>query len=262
MPIRSLAGNMRIIILGTGTSQGVPVIGCTCEVCTSSDPRDNRLRTSAFIETKEANLLIDCGPDFRQQMLREGIDRVDGVLITHAHQDHIAGLDDLRSFIFRQNKPMPIYAEENVVHTIKQRFAYAFSENPYPGAPTFAMHTIQPGTLHIEGVEIEAIRVQHGKLAIVGFRVGHFAYLTDVNHIDHEAESHLQNLDVLVLDALHHRPHHSHFNVHQALDEIARLQPEKAYLTHISHHMGLHGEMEEQLPENVHLGYDGLRFTF
>jgi phosphoribosyl 1,2-cyclic phosphate phosphodiesterase len=253
---------MRITILGTGTSQGVPVMGCDCEVCTSEDKRDNRLRTSALIETEQANLVIDCGPDFRQQMLLNKVTRVDAVLVTHDHQDHVAGLDELRSYIFKQNKPMPIYAEENVIHALTQRFAYAFSKNPYPGAPTFAMHTIQPGTLHIEGVQIEAIRVQHGKLPIVGFRIGNFAYLTDVNGIDESAASHLQNLDVLILDALHHRPHHSHFNLHQALEEISRLQPEKAYLTHISHSMGLHSEIEAQLPENVHLGYDGLVFEF
>lgn len=253
---------MKVTILGTGTSQGIPVMTCACEVCCSQDPRDNRLRTSALIETPEANLVIDCGPDFRQQMLKHEVKRVDGVLITHDHQDHVAGLDELRSYIFAQDKPMPIYAEENVVHGLKQRFAYAFSTNPYPGAPTFAMHIIQPGTLHIEGVQIEAMRLIHGKLPIIGFKIGKFAYLTDVNHIPDEEAEKLKNLDVLVLDALHHRPHHSHFNLHEALAEIDRLKPEKAYLTHISHSMGKHAEIEAGLPENVHLAYDGMVFEF
>jgi phosphoribosyl 1,2-cyclic phosphate phosphodiesterase len=253
---------MKITILGTGTSQGIPVMACHCEVCQSQDVRDKRLRTAVFIETDQANLVIDCGPDFRQQMLKHNVQRVDGVLVTHDHQDHIAGLDELRSFIFAQQLPMPIYAEENVVNAIKQRFAYAFSKSPYPGAPTFAMHTIGPGTLHIAGVQVEAIRVLHGKLPIIGFRIGDFAYLTDVNNIPDPAFESLQNLDVLILDALHHNAHHSHFNVQQALAEIERIQPKKAYLTHISHGMGLHVKAESALPENVFLAYDGLTFTF
>ncbi len=253
---------MEVIVLGTGTSQGIPVMGCTCEVCQSKDNKDKRLRTSAFIKTEQVNLLIDCGPDFRQQILREGIDRVDAVLLTHDHQDHVAGLDDLRSFIFKQNKPMPIYAEENVVHAVKQRFAYAFNENPYPGAPTFDMRIIQPGMLHVEGVEIEAVRVQHGKLPILAFKLGNFAYATDLNGFDEGAKESLKELDVLVLDALHHHPHHSHFNLHEALQAVDELKPEKAYFTHMSHSMGLHAEVEQGLPENVHLAYDGQRFTF
>jgi phosphoribosyl 1,2-cyclic phosphate phosphodiesterase len=253
---------MKITILGTGTSQGIPVMACECTVCSSINPKDKRLRVSVLIETQDATLVIDCGPDFRQQMLRENVKKLDGVLITHDHQDNVAGLDDLRSYIFRQQRPMPIYAEENVVHALKQRFAYAFSTSPYPGAPVFNVHTIQPGTLHIEGEQVEAIRVQHGKLPILGFRIGNFAYLTDVNRIDDVAASRLQGLDVLILDALHHRPHHSHFNLNQALAEVKRLQPEKTYLTHISHSMGLHSEIEQELPENVYLAYDGLSFSF
>ena len=253
---------MKITLLGTGTSQGIPVMGCGCEVCVSTNPKDQRLRTSVLLEIADKNILIDCGPDFRQQMLRLNVQHIDAVLITHEHQDHIAGLDELRSYIFKQNKPMPIYAEERVVTNIKYRFPYAFSKNPYPGAPTFAMHHIRSGDLHIEGVEVEAIRVQHGKLPILGFRFGNFAYLTDLNGIPEESMALLQNLDVLVLDALHHRPHHSHYNVHQALEVIDELKPEKAYLTHISHDMGLHDDMNHQLPENVELGYDGLCFSF
>ncbi len=253
---------MKITLLGTGTSQGVPVMGCDCEVCASSNPKDKRLRTSVLLEIADKNLLIDCGPDFRQQMLRLDVKHIDAVLITHEHQDHIAGLDELRSYIFKQNRPMPIYAEERVVTNIKYRFPYAFSTTPYPGAPRFAMHSIRSGDLHIEGIEVDAIRIQHGKLPILGFRFGNFAYLTDLNGIPESSKDHLQNLDVLVLDALHHRPHHSHYNVHQALEVIDELKPEKAYLTHISHDMGLHDEMNHQLPENVELAYDGLHFSF
>ena len=253
---------MKITLLGTGTSQGIPVMGCGCEVCVSTNPKDTRLRTSVLLEIGQKNLLIDCGPDFRQQMLRENVQHIEAVLITHEHQDHIASLDELRSFIFKQNKPMPIYAEERVVTSIKQRFPYAFSKTPYPGAPTFAMHNIRTGHLHVEGVQLDVIRVLHGKLPTLGFRFGHFAYLTDLNHIPETSKTLLQNLDVLVLDALHHRPHHSHFNVVQALEVIDELKPKKAYLTHISHNMGLHDEMNHQLPENVELAYDGLSFTF
>jgi phosphoribosyl 1,2-cyclic phosphate phosphodiesterase len=253
---------MKVTLLGTGTSQGVPVLGCACEVCRSKNPRDNRLRTSCLVETEEANVLIDCGPDLRQQLLRYPVERIDAVLLTHDHQDHVAGLDELRAFIFKQNKPMPIYAEAEVLKTVKRRFDYAFAENPYPGAPQFQLHTIQPGQVHIEGVEFEALRVYHGRLPILGFRIGHFAYLTDLNRIEPDSVERLQNLEVLVLDALHHRPHHSHFNLHEALIEVERLQPEKAYFTHISHHMGLHDDINGQLPENVFLGYDGLNWQF
>ena len=253
---------MKITLLGTGTSQGIPVMACTCKVCQSNNPKDNRLRTSALIEVDGKNLVIDCGPDFRQQMLRENVTFLDAVLITHEHQDHIAGLDELRSFIFRQDKSMPIYAEERVVTNIKQRFPYAFSQSPYPGAPSFKMHNINSGDLHIEGVEIEAIRVQHGKLPILGYKIGSFAYITDVNDIPDKSKALLGNLDVLVLDALHHRPHHSHYNVHEALAVLEELKPEKAYLTHISHDMGLHDEITNQLPENIELAYDGQQFTF
>ena len=253
---------MKITLLGTGTSQGIPVLGCDCEVCRSVDSCDNRLRTSCIIESAEANILIDCGPDFRQQLLRNPVQRIDAVLLTHDHQDHVAGLDELRAFIFKENKPMPIYAEDAVLKNIKKRFDYAFKKNPYPGTPQFQLHTIKPGKLRINGVELEALRVLHGNLPILGFRIGKFAYLTDVNHIEQESAEKLAGLDVLVLDALHHRPHHSHFNLEEAVEEAKRLNAKKTYFTHISHQMGLHTVIDKQLPENVFLGYDGLSWQF
>ena len=253
---------MKITLLGTGTSQGIPVLGCDCEVCRSVDSCDNRLRTSCIIESEEANILIDCGPDFRQQLLRNPVPRIDAVLLTHDHQDHVAGLDELRAFIFKQNKPMPIYAEDAVLKNIKKRFDYAFKKNPYPGTPQFQLHTIKPGKLHINGVELEALRVLHGNLPILGFRIGKFAYLTDVNRIEQESAEKLAGLDVLVLDALHHRPHHSHFNLEEAVEEAKRLNAKKTFFTHISHQMGLHAVIDKQLPENVFLGYDGLSWQF
>lgn len=252
----------KITLLGTGTSQGVPVLGCACEVCRSKDPRDNRLRTSCIIETEEANVLIDCGPDLRQQLLRYPVERIDAVLLTHDHQDHVAGLDELRSYIFKQNKPMPIYGEENVLENVRTRFNYAFLENPYPGAPRFSLQNIKPGQINLNGLEIEAIRVLHGSLPILGFRVGDFAYLTDVNHIEEESAKKLKGLDILVLDALHHKPHHSHFNLNEAVLEAKRLKAKTTFFTHVSHHMGLHADVEKQLPENIFLAFDGLSWQF
>jgi len=251
---------MKITLLGTGTSQGIPVIGCGCLVCTSTNPKDNRLRTSVLIETPESNFLIDCGPDFRQQMLRENVQDVNAVLLTHDHQDHVAGMDELRSFIFKNKAPMPVFAENAVLERLKKMYHYAFAETPYPGAPSYALHSIIPGELFINGIEIVAIRLQHGNLSILGFRIKNFAYLTDVNFIPEESIAQLQNLDVLVIDALHHKTHHSHFNLTEALGAIKAISPEKAYLTHISHSMGLHHEVEKSLPENVFLAFDGLQF--
>lgn len=248
--------------MGTGTSQGVPVIACRCAVCQSPDPRDNRLRTSVHIQTETVALLIDCGPDFRQQMLSNYINRLDAVILTHEHADHLMGMDDLRSFIFKNNQPMPVYAEHRVNNLVKQRFAYAFLENPYPGSPEFHLIDIEPGTLYFKELEVHVLRAMHGRLPVLGIRAGNFAYLTDVNYIPDETLKQLQNLDVLVLDALHHREHHSHFNLAQAIEQARIINAEKTYFTHISHYMGLTEEVEKTLPDNMHLASDGMVFTF
>jgi len=254
--------HMKITILGTGTSQGVPVIGCSCDVCTSANPKDSRLRTSVYIETPEVALLVDCGPDFRQQMLQNNIVRLDAVVLTHEHADHVMGMDDLRSFIFRNNCPMPIYAERRVLNIVKKQFWYAFLENPYPGAPQFNLINLVPGNLIIKNLEIQVLRAMHGKLPILGIRVGNFAYLTDVNFIPKETLEKLKDLDVLVLDALHHREHHSHYNLDQAIEQARFIGAEKTYFTHMSHYMGLTDTVEKTLPANMHLAFDGQQFTF
>jgi len=253
---------MKITLLGTGTSQGIPVMGCGCAVCASSNSKDNRLRTSVLIQTETAALVIDCGPDFRQQMLRERVQNLDAVLLTHEHQDHVAGLDELRSYIFKNKRPMPIYAEKNVLSRVKTLIPYAFSEHTYPGAPSFELCEIGPGELEIAGLSLIAIRAMHGNLSILGFRINSFAYFTDVNFLAEESIAALQNLDVLVIDALHHKSHHSHFNLKEALEAITEIAPQKAYLTHLSHNMGLHDVVETILPENVFLAFDGLQFSF
>ena len=249
-----------LIFLGSGTSQGVPVIGCTCSVCDSSDPRDNRTRSSVHIHFPELSLQIDTGPDFRLQMLREKLNHIDAVLFTHEHQDHIAGLDDVRPIIFRLDKEMALYGQERVLNRIKKAFHYAFEPQPYPGAPRFTTTTITPNTpFTINGIEVIPIGVNHGKLPILGYRIGDVAYLTDVNAISNEAEHQLVGLKYLILDALHRKPHHSHFNLDQAIMWAKRINASHTYFIHMSHYMGKHEDVERQLPESMHLSYDGLR---
>lgn len=250
---------MKITLLGTGTSQGVPVVGCQCEVCRSADPRDNRLRTSAFVETDGVNLLIDTGPDLRQQLLREQISHVDAVLVTHEHKDHLAGLDDIRPVYFRQQHPMDIYAMQRVLSVIRKDFDYAFKDNPYPGAPAFQLHPIRYDRFYVKSVEIQPIQVRHLTLPILGFRIGTFAYITDASFVADSELTYLRDLDVLVVNALHREKHYSHFNLEQALHFIDIVKPKHAYLTHVSHHMGLYSDVEKILPSNVTLGYDGLK---
>ena len=252
---------MTITLLGTGTSQGVPVVGCQCEVCKSNDPRDNRLRTSAFVETDGVNLLIDTGPDLRQQLLREQISHVDAVLVTHEHKDHLAGLDDIRPVFFLQKHPMAIYAMQRVLSVIRKDFDYAFTDHPYPGAPSFQLHPVRYDRFFVKNVEIQPIQVRHLTLPILGFRIGTFAYITDASFVADSELAHLHDLDVLVVNALHHEKHYSHFNLEQALHFIDIVKPKHAYLTHVSHHMGLYADMEKTLPPNVTLGYDGLKIT-
>lgn len=249
-----------MILLGTGTSQGIPVIGCTCPVCHSVDPRDRRLRTAAYLRCGETALAIDCGPDFRQQMLANGITELDGILVTHQHNDHIIGLDDVRPFNFLTWSDMPVYATEPVRAEFRKRFAYVFEENPYPGAPRVELLPLskdQP--LQIGALSIVPVEAMHGRMPVLGFRIGDFAYMTDVRTIAPEEMTKLEGLRCLVLSALHRKPHHSHLSLDEALDLIDRLNPGRTYLTHLSHRMGFHADVEAELPAGVHLGYDGLR---
>ena len=252
---------MKITLLGTGTSQGVPVVGCQCEVCRSNDPRDNRTRTSAFVETDDVNLLIDTGPDLRQQLLREHITKVNAILLTHEHKDHLAGLDDIRPIYFRQKAPMDIYAMQRVLAVVRKDFDYAFKDHPYPGAPSFQLHAIRHDRFFVQNVEIQPIQVRHLTLPILGYRIGPFAYITDASFVADSELAYLQNLEVLVVNALHREKHYSHFNLEQALHFIDIVKPKRAYLTHSSHHMGLYADVEKLLPPHVTLGYDGLQIT-
>ena len=252
---------MKVTLLGTGTSQGVPVVGCDCEVCRSTDPRDNRLRTAAYVEVDDVRLLIDAGPDLRQQLLRERITKVDAVLVTHEHKDHLAGLDDIRPVYFRQKRPMDIYAMKRVLDVVRKDYDYAFKENPYPGAPAFQLHPIRYDKFYVNNVEIQPIQVRHLMLPILGYRIGPFAHITDASFLAETEIARLQGLEALVVNALHREKHYSHFNLEQALQFIDIVKPKHAYLTHTSHHMGLYADVAKILPPNVTMGYDGLQFT-
>lgn len=250
---------MTITFLGTGTSQGIPVIACKCPVCQSVDYKDKRLRSSVHIEVDNTYLNIDVGPDFRQQMLTNGIQKMDAILLTHEHKDHTAGLDEVRSFNFAQGKDMPIYGRDKVLDQITREFAYIFAENKYPGTPHVEKKPIINENFSIEGVEIIPIEVLHYKLPVFGFRIQDFAYITDANFISEEEKKKLRNLKILVLNALQIKKHISHFTLAEAVELIEELKPEKAYLTHISHNLGFARDVEPTLPENIHLAHDGLK---
>ncbi|MGL2999323.1 MBL fold metallo-hydrolase [Flavobacterium sp. RSSB_23] len=253
---------MNIYFLGTGTSQGIPIIGSTHPVCKSTDYKDKRLRVSLWMSWEDHSYVIDCGPDFRQQMLASDCQKVDGILFTHEHSDHTAGLDDIRPFNFRQGE-MPIYAHQRVIENLKKRFDYVFeTENRYPGAPSVkTIEVINNQPFVLGGKTVIPIDVMHGDLQVFGYRVDDFAYLTDVKTVAPEEVEKLKNLDVLVLNALRITPHNTHFNLQEALDFIALVQPKKAYLTHISHLLGFHEDVQKELPENVFLAYDNLVIT-
>ena len=254
--------NLKVTLLGTGTSQGVPVIGCECAVCTSADPRNKRLRTSALVSAGDTNIVIDAGPDFRQQMLRANVKRLDALLITHEHNDHVAGLDDVRPFNFKQKMAMPVYVTPKVGDELQSRYSYAFSSNPYPGAPVFALHNMEAGKVFtVAGISVLPLTVMHGTLPVMAFRIDDFSYVTDAKTIPSDTLAQLQGTKILVLNALHHSGHYSHLNLTEALDVIAKIQPKKAYLTHVSHHMGLYDEVSKSLPGNVLLGYDGMEIS-
>lgn len=249
--------------LGTGTSQGVPIIGCDCKVCLSSDPKDIRSRSSVHVEYNGVHLQIDTGPDFRTQMLREKLSRVDAVLFTHEHQDHIAGLDDTRPIIFRTGKNMQVYGQSRVIERIKKVYDYAFEEQPYPGAPKIDAHIIDENrSFEIEGVKITPLPIIHGRLPILGFRIGDMAYLTDTNNIPDSTMELLKDLDILILDALHHRNHFSHYTLEQAVEKANEIGAKQTYFIHMSHYMGLHQDIEEGLAAGQNLAYDGLKIQF
>ncbi len=253
---------LKITFLGTGTSQGIPIIGSKHPVCLSKDPRDKRLRVSVLVEWNDYTYVIDCGPDFRQQMLTHHISKIDGILFTHEHADHTAGLDDIRPFFFRQGD-IDIYAHKRVFGELEKRFDYIFkTENKYPGAPSVKQHEVKNNEpFLLNGQKIIPINAMHSNLQVFGYRFHKFEYLTDVKTLEDEEIEKLKELDVLVVNALREESHPSHFNLEEALAFVARVKPKRAYFTHISHLLGFHAEVEKKLPENVFLAYDNLIIT-
>ncbi len=249
---------MKITILGSGTSQGVPAIGCHCEVCTSMDFRDKRLRSSIFIETQGKNFVIDTGPDFRQQMLRENIVKLDAVILTHSHKDHIAGLDDVRAFNHLQKADMPVYGTHATLEQVKTEFYYAFADEKYPGTPQLQVHEIEEKQFNAEDIDFVPLPVMHMKMPVLGFRVGDFCYITDANHIPENTLAKMKDCKVLILNALQRDPHPSHFTFDQAIAMAKKINAAQTYFTHISHKLGLHKSVEKELSPSVHLAYDGL----
>ena len=252
---------MKITFLGTGTSQGVPVIACKCDVCLSNNLKDKRLRSSVLIEFQNKTIVIDTGPDFRQQMLRESVEKLDAVLFTHAHKDHVAGLDDIRSFNFRSKKPMDIFCTNDVLNALRMEYSYIFSEKTYPGVPKVNVNIIENNNFYIDDIEIQPIRALHYKLPVLGFRIKNFVYLTDLSEINSAEKRKMINADVIVLDSLRKEPHLSHLSLDESIVLIKELKPKQAYLIHISHLMGLHDQVNSELPNNIHLSYDGLQLN-
>lgn len=250
---------IELVFLGTGTSLGVPVIGSEKPVSRSDDPRDHRTRTSAIIEWGDSRILIDAGPDLRMQLLREDVRRLDAVLFTHEHRDHVAGVDDLRPFYFHQEDPLPLYMEERVLESLKLAFYYLFDEEKYPTVPEMRFELFGGRPFEVASHMVIPIRAYHHKMPVYGFRFGDLTYITDANRIPEEELKKAEGSRILVLNALRKTPHLSHFNLEEALDIVQRIGPEEAYFTHISEWMGFHAEVEEELPAGVHLAYDGLR---
>ena len=248
--------------MGTGTSSGVPMLGCGCEVCTSTDSKDNRLRSSIYVEYEGLKLLVDCGPDFRTQMLREDIRHIDAILLTHNHKDHTGGLDDVRSFNYFEKRAFPIYCEEYVQESLKREYSYAFDENPYPGAPRYELHTITDKPFKIGGVEIIPVRAMHFTLPVLGFRFGKFGYLTDASKISEESIEKFRGVETFVINAIRFTRHISHFTLDQALEVAAKVGAKQTFLTHLSHQLPRHEELKKILPQGVEPAFDGLRIDF
>jgi len=251
---------LKITILGTGTSQGVPVIACQCSVCTSTDPRDKRLRVSVLIEHKGKNIVIDSGPDFRYQMLRAGVKRLDAIIFTHEHKDHVAGLDDIRAFNYSQQEALNVYAHKRVHESLKREFHYAFAEYKYPGIPLINLVEIDNFRFSIDGIDILPIEVMHLKLPVLGFRIGDFTYITDAKTITETEKRKIAGSKILILNALQKDPHISHFTLDEAIEFARDAGAEKTYFTHMSHKMGKHEEVSALLPPDIYLAYDQLVF--
>ena len=252
---------LKITFLGTGTSQGIPLIACTCSVCTSTDPHDNRLRTSVLIEDELTTVVIDSGPDFRQQLLRAKVMKLDGLVFTHEHKDHIAGMDDIRAFNYIHKKPVDIYATQDVQQAIRREFHYVFAEKKYPGIPELQLHTIENRPFQVGTINFQPILVKHFLLDVFGYRIGDFTFITDAKTIPEEEVKKVEGTKILVVNALRKEEHVSHFTLQEALDFIKRINPEKAYLVHLSHQMGKHADINKELPANVECAYDGLTLT-
>jgi len=249
---------LKITFLGTGTSAGVPMIACECAVCTSTDKKDKRLRSSILVESENTRIVVDTTPDFRYQMLRKNVKHLDAVLFTHPHKDHIAGLDDVRAFNFIQEQPMQVYANQMTIDALMREFAYAFADKKYPGVPNLELNTITLEIFSIGDIEITPIEVWHMKMPVFGFRFGNFTYITDANRIEEDEKEKIRGSKVLVVNALRKEKHISHYNLHEAIELVHELKIPTAYFTHISHQLGLHEEIEKRLPKGIHLGYDGL----
>ena len=252
---------LKITFLGTGTSSGVPMIGCTCEVCSSTDKKDKRLRSSILVESETTALVVDTTPDFRYQMLRAGVKKLDAVLFTHPHKDHIAGLDDVRAFNFFYKTPMELYANSLTEEAIKREFAYAFSDKKYPGIPNLNLNTIDEELFMIGDIPVVPILVWHLKMPVLGFRFGKFTYITDANKIDADEKEKIKGSEVIVLNALRKASHISHFTLDEAVAMVKELGMPTGYFTHISHQLGKHAEINSELPKSIALAYDGQVFT-
>jgi len=253
---------LKITFLGTGTSSGVPMIGCDCEVCTSSDEKDKRLRSSILVQSAKTTLVVDTGPDFRYQMLRQKVKKLDAVVFTHPHKDHLAGLDDVRAYNFFTKRHIDIYADSLTEEAVRRDFYYAFTDTKYPGIPELNLNTISSEPFMVGDIPVTPVSVWHLKMPVLGFRFGNFTYITDANRIDDKELERIRGSEVLVLNALRKQKHISHFTLEEAIEVVQELKIPTAYFTHMSHQIGLHAEIEAELPDNIHLAYDGLELDF